>query len=174
MGAVNTILSVHLRLRRYKKMRAMMTLDDKVRAYKELLDKKDELADLVKENNKAVDELEQEIAQMMVDEEKPDTTVDGFKYSLQEKTIYSKIGEEKLMEMGVDFFDILREQGFEHLIVERVDSRTLNSAMNNLVEEQGELPEELAECLNVYSQLKVSKRKANTKALNRAKKIQEE
>lgn len=155
-------------------METMMTLDDKVRAYKELLDKKDELADLVKENNKAVDELEQEIAQMMVDEEKPDTTVDGFKYSLQEKTIYSKLGEEKLMEMGVDFFDVLREQGFEHLIVERVDSRTLNSAMNNLVEEQGELPEELAECLNVYSQLKVSKRKANTKALNRAKKAQEE
>ena len=155
-------------------MRAMMTLDDKVRAYKELLDKKDELADLVKENNKAVDELEQEIAQMMVDEEKPDTTVDGFKYSLQEKTIYSKIGEEKLMEMGVDFFDVLREQGLEYLIVERVDSRTLNSAMNNLVEEQGELPEELAECLNVYSQLKITKRKANTKALNRAKKAQEE
>ena len=155
-------------------MRAMMTLDDRVRAYKELLDKKDELADLVKENNKAVDELEQEIAQMMVDEEKPDTTVDGFKYSLQEKTIYSKIGEEKLMEMGVDFFDVLREQGLEYLIVERVDSRTLNSAMNNLVEEQGELPEELAECLNVYSQLKITKRKANTKALNRAKKSQEE
>ena len=151
-------------------METMMTLDDKVRAYKELLDKKDELADLVKENNKAVDELEQEIAQMMVDEEKPDTTVDGFKYTLQEKTIYSKIGEEKLMEMGVDFFDVLREQGFEHLIVERVDSRTLNSAMNNLVEESGMLPEELAECLNVYSQLKVSKRRANTKALSRAKK----
>lgn len=155
-------------------METMMTLDDKVRAYKELLDKKDELADLVKENNKAVDELEQEIAQMMVDEEKPDTTVDGFKYTLQEKTIYSKIGEEKLMEMGVDFFDVLREQGFEHLIVERVDSRTLNSAMNNLVEESGMLPEELAECLNVYSQLKVSKRRANTKALSRAKKAQEE
>lgn len=155
-------------------MEAITTLDDRVREYKVLLDKKDELADLVKENNKAVDELEQEIAQMMVDEEKPDTTVDGFKYTLQEKTIYSKIGEEKLMEMGVDFFDVLREQGFEHLIVERVDQRTLNSAMNNLVEEQGELPEELAECLNVYSQLKVSKRKANTKALSRAKKAQEE
>ena len=155
-------------------MEAITTLDDRVREYKVLLDKKDELADLVKENNKAVDELEQEIAQMMVDEEKPDTTVDGFKYTLQEKTIYSKIGEEKLMEMGVDFFDVLREQGFEHLIVERVDQRTLNSAMNNLVEEQGELPEELAECLNVYSQLKVSKRKANTKALSRAKKAPEE
>ena len=57
--------------------------------------------------------------------------------------------------------------------MERVDTRTLNSAMNNLVEETGELPENLAECLNVYSQLKLSKRKANTKALSRAKKAQE-
>ena len=46
--------------------------------------------------------------------------------------------------------------------------------MNNLVEETGELPESLAECLNVYSQLKVSKRKANVKALSRAKKAQME
>lgn len=155
-------------------MKTVITLDDKVREYKELLDKKDELAELTKANNKAVEELEQEIAQQMVDEEKPDTTVDGFKYSLQEKTIYSKIGEDKLMEKGLDFFEVLREEGFGNLIVERVDSRTLNSAMNNLVEEAGELPGDLAECLSVYSQLKVSKRKANTKALSRAKKAQEE
>lgn len=151
-----------------------MTLDDKVRAYKELLDKKDELAEQTKENNKKLDELEQEIAQQMVDEEKPDTTVDGFKYSLQEKTIYSKVGEDKLMELGLNFFEVLREEGFGDLIVERIDSRTLNSAMNNLVEEIGELPEGLAECLSVYSQLKVTKRKANTKALSRAKKAQVE
>ena len=150
-----------------------MTLDDKVRVYKELLDKKDELAELTKANNKELEELEQEIAQQMVDEEKPDTTVDGFKYSLQEKTIYSKIGEDKLMELGLNFFEVLREEGFGDLIVERVDSRTLNSAMNNLVEETGELTEGLAECLSVYSQLKVSKRKANTKALSRAKSAKE-
>ena len=155
-------------------METVMALDDKVRAYKELLDKKDELAEQTKLNNKAVEELEQEIAQIMVDEEKPDTTVDGFKYSLQEKAIYSKIGEDKLIEKGLDFFEVLREEGFGDLIVERVDTRTLNSAMNNLVEETGELPESLAECLNVYSQLKVSKRKANVKALSRAKKAQME
>lgn len=155
-------------------MKILMTLDDKVREYKELLDKKDELAEQTKENNKALDDLEQEIAQMMVDEEKPDTTVDGFKYSLQEKTIYSKIGEDKLMEKELDFFEVLREEGFGDLIVERVDSRTLNSAMNNLVEEIGVLPEDLAECLSVYSQLKISRRKANTKALSRAKKAQGE
>ena len=155
-------------------METVMTLDDKVRVYKELLDKKDELTELTKANNKELEELEQEIAQMMVDEEKPDTTVDGFKYSLQEKTIYSKIGEDKLMELGIDFFEVLREEGFGDLIVERVDSRTLNSAMNNLVEEIGKLPEDLAECLSVYSQLKISRRKANTRALSRAKKAQEE
>ena len=64
--------------------------------------------------------------------------------------------------------------GFGHLITERVDPRTLDSAMNNLAaENDGELPEEMAEVLSVYSELKVSKRKANTKALNRAKKAQE-
>ena len=156
-------------------METVMTLDDKVRAYKELLDKKDELAEQTKANNEELKNMEQEIARQMVDEEKPDTTVDGFKYSLQEKTRYSKISEEKLMEKGLVFFDVLREQGFGHLITERVDPRTLDSAMNNLTaENDGELPEELAEVLSVYSELKVSKRKANTKALNRAKAAKEE
>ena len=149
-------------------------LDRKVREYQRLLDRKAELEMHTKENNAAKEALEQEICRMMVDEEKPDTTVDGFKYSLQEKTRYSKISEEKLMEKGLVFFDVLREQGFGHLITERVDPRTLDSAMNNLAaENDGELPEEMAEVLSVYSELKVSKRKANTKALNRAKKAQE-
>ena len=145
-------------------MATVTTLDDLVSDFKVLLDKKDELAEQTKANNEELKNLEQEIAQQMVDEEKPDTTVDGFKYSLQEKTRYSKISEEKLMEKGLVFFDVLREQGFGHLITERVDPRTLDD---------GELPEEMAEVLSVYSELKVSKRKANTKALNRAKKAQE-
>lgn len=82
-------------------METVTTLDDKVRAFKVLLDKKDELAEQTKANNEEIKNLEQEIAQQMVDEEKPDTTVDGFKYSLQEKTRYSKISEEKLMEIDI-------------------------------------------------------------------------
>lgn len=39
-------------------METVITLDDKVRAYKDLLDKKDELAEQTKENNKKLDELE--------------------------------------------------------------------------------------------------------------------
>lgn len=143
-------------------------LDRKVREYKEVLDRKEELAELTKENNAAKEQLEQEICQLMVDEEKPSTVVDGFMYSLQQTTMYSKKSEDKLAEAGIDFFDVLREQGLGDLIVEKVDPRTLQSSVRALAEE-GELPEELAECLSIYEKLTLSKRKANTKALERAK-----
>ena len=44
-------------------------LDQKVHEYQLILERKDELADLTKENNAAKEALEQEICQMMVDEE---------------------------------------------------------------------------------------------------------
>lgn len=150
-------------------------LDMSVRDYKALLDRKDNLAALTKENNAAKEELEQEICKMMVDEEKPSTVVDGFTYTLQQTVMYSKKSEEALAEAGLDFFDVLREQGLGDLIVERVDPRTLQSSVRAMAEESdGELPEELAECLSIYEKLTLSKRKANTKALERAKANREE
>lgn len=143
-------------------------LDKKVREYKDVLDRKEELAELTKENNAAKEKLEQEICQMMVDEEKPSTVVDGYSYILQQKTMYSKKSEEALAEAGIEFFDVLREQGLGDLIVEKVDPRTLQSSCAALAEE-GELPDELVECLNIYEKLGLMKRKANTKALQRAK-----
>ena len=143
-------------------------LDQKVREYKALLDRKDELAELTKENNAAKEQLEQEICQLMVDEEKPNTVVDGFSYSLQQTVMYSKKSEEALAEAGLVFFDVLREQGLGDIIVEKVDPRTLQSSVRAMAEED-ELPEDLAACLNIYEKLTLSKRKANTKALERAK-----
>lgn len=147
----------------------MSLLDEKVREYQAVLEKKEQLAAETKENNRLKDELEQALCQMMIDEDKPDTTVDGYKYSLKQETVYSKLGEDKLMEKGIDFFDLLREQGYGDIIVERVDPRTLNSTCKGIVEEQGELPTELTEALSIYEKLGISRRKANTKALDRAK-----
>ena len=147
----------------------MNALDQKIREYKAVLDRKDELAELTKENNAAKEALEQEICQMMVDEEKPNTVVDGFTYSLQQTTMYSKKSEEALAEAGIVFFDVLREQGLGDIIVEKVDPRTLQSTVRAMAEECEELPEELVECLSIYEKLTLSKRKANTKALERAK-----
>jgi len=147
----------------------MTTLDDKLHQYQQILEKKDELAEATKANNAAKEELEQEICQMMIDEEKPSSIVDGYNFSLKQETMYSKLGEEKLLEKGLDFLEVLREQGLGDIIVERVDPRTLNSTCKTIVEESGELPEELSEVLSVYEKLGLSRRKANTKALDRAK-----
>lgn len=147
----------------------MSILDERVREYQKILEEKDRLAEATKENNKLKEELEQEICQIMIDEDKPDTTVDGYKYSLKQETMYSKLSEDKLMEKGIDFFELLREQGIGDIIVEKVDPRTLNSTCKGIVEEQGELPEDLADALSIYEKLGISRRKANTKALDRAK-----
>ena len=74
-------------------------LDAKVREYKVLLDRKEELESQTKDNNKAIEEMEKEIVQMMIDNEKPSTIVDGFNYSLKQETMYSKKSEEELLRL---------------------------------------------------------------------------
>lgn len=152
-------------------------LDQKIREYKELLDRKEELENLTKENNAAKEKLEQDICKMMIDEEKPNTVVDGFNYSLSQKVMYSKKSEEDLAalekETGLSFFDVLRDQGLGDIIKETVNPRTLQSTVAAMKEDLGEdqdLPEDLTQCLSIYEKLTITKRKANTKALDRAKK----
>lgn len=152
-------------------------LDQKIREYKELLDRKEELENLTKENNAAKEKLEQDICKMMIDEEKPSTIVDGFNYSLSQKVMYSKKSEEDLAalekETGLSFFDVLRDQGLGDIIKETVNPRTLQSTVAAMKEDLGEdqdLPEDLTQCLSIYEKLTITKRKANTKALDQAKK----
>ena len=125
-------------------------LDHKIREYKELLDRKEELENLTKENNAAKEKLEQDICKMMIDEEKPSTIVDGFNYSLSQKVMYSKKSEEDLAalekETGLSFFDVLRDQGLGDIIKETVNPRTLQSTVAAMKEDLGEdqdLPEDL-------------------------------
>ena len=65
---------------------------------------------------------------------------------------------------------MLREQGLGDIIVETVNSRTLQSTIKNLVEEQGELPTELAEVINSYDTFDIVRRKETNRALKKAKK----
>lgn len=141
-----------------------MTLFEQLDAYKELLDRKDALAAETKENNAAIEEMKLKIAEEMVENECPKISRNGFTYSLQEKTMYSKKGEDKLMEEGVDFFEVLRNEGLGDLIVETVNARTLQSSMKAYVEENGELSEDLAKCITVYETYDISKRKETNKA----------
>lgn len=158
-------------------------LDKKIREYNKILEEKKRLEKQTKENNAAKEKKEQEIAQIMVDNEKPNTIVDGYTYSLQETKMYSKKAEEKLeqlkIEEGIEFFEVLREQGLGSIIKETVNAKTLQSTMKALDDElpEGEdLPEDLAKCLNIYSKLGINKTKASKnaqQALSRAKKARE-
>lgn len=146
-----------------------MQLLEKIDAYKELLDRKDVLKEATTDNNKAIEELKKEIAQLMIDEECPTISRNGFKYSLQEKTMYSKKAEETLLAEGLEFLEVLRSEGFGELIVETVNARTLSSTLAAYVQENGALPEELAECINVYETYDIMKRKETNKAAKSAK-----
>ncbi len=135
------------------------TIFSYIDTYKDLLDRKAELADADKQNNKKIDEIKKALVQAMIDEECTKISRNGFVYGLQAKTKYNKRSEEYLFENGIDFFETLREEGFGGLIKETVDSRSLSAALNNYVEENGELSPELESIVSVYEFYDISKKK---------------
>ena len=147
-----------------------MKLTEMLAQYEELLDKKDQLAKDTKDNNAAIDKLKAEIAEMMIDEDIPSQGYGDYVYSLQDKVKYSKRGEAELQEKGLDFFEVLREQGFGDIIKETVNANTLQSTMKAVADENdGELPPELDEIVSSYEMTDISRRKSTNKALKRAK-----
>lgn len=141
-----------------------MKLTDKLDEYRALLDKKDDLAQQTKDNNAEIDKCKKELVDLMVEEEVTNVTKDGCSYTLALKTYYSKKSEAELASAGIDFFDVLRSEGMGDLIKETVNTRTLQSACANIVEEQEELPEALAECINSYEAYDITKRKSRKSA----------
>lgn len=146
-----------------------MTLLEMLEEYNELLETKDGLKEATKKNNEAIEAKKAEIAQQMIDDDVPSISVGGYRFFLQDKTIYSKKSEEVLQAAGLDFLEVLREQGLGDIIVETVNSRTLQSTVKNLVDESGELPVELAEVLNTYDTYEIGRRKDTNKATAKAK-----
>ena len=148
-----------------------MKLTEMLGQYEELLDKKDALDKETKDNNAAIDKLKAEIAEMMIDEDIPSQGYGDYVYSLQDKVKYSKRGDAQLMEKGLDFFEVLREQGLGDLIKETVNPRSLQSAMKEIADENdGELPPELDEIVSSYEMTDIARRKSTNKALKKAKK----
>ena len=140
-----------------------MTLLDMIRDYQGLLEKKDALAAATKENNLAIEAAKEKIAAQMIDDDCPRISCGGYSFSLSEKTVYSKKSDAEIQAAGLDFFTVLREEGLGDLIVERVDPRTLQSAMKNYVEENGALSEGLAQVIKTYDTTDITRRKDTKK-----------
>lgn len=134
--------------------------------YKGLLDRKDLLAEQTKANNAAIEEARNALAQAMIDQEAPKISRNGFLYSLQDKTKYSKKACDE-----EEFFTVLEENGLGDIIKRTVNAQTLQGAMAAAAEENdGELPEEFADYINVYQYYDVQKRRETNKAARNAKK----
>lgn len=136
-----------------------MELKNMFEQYEELLARKDELKDLTKANNEAIDSLKEDISNEMIDEEVTQIAVGGKSYSLVDKVRYAKLGDAKLAAKGIDFFDVLRGQGYGDLIKETVNANTLSSTMAAAAEENGgELPEELSEIVSKFEYTDINRR----------------
>lgn len=136
-----------------------MTLVEMIANYQTLLLTKDSLAEQTKANNKAIEQMKQQISEQMIDDECTSIGYAGYNFSLQTKTVYSKKSDADLQAEGLNFLETLRNNGLGDLIVEKVDPRTLSSALKQMVEAEGELPEELSEVVNVYETNDISRRK---------------
>jgi len=140
-----------------------MTLLEMVRNYQALLEEKDRLAECTKANNAAIEVAKNEIAQQMIDDDCPRISSGGYSFSLTQKTSYSKKSEADLAEPGVDFFEVLREEGLGDIIKETVAAQTLQSTIKAFVEEHGELSEALSQIIREYEFNDITRRKESKK-----------
>lgn len=141
-----------------------MTLLDMVRDYQDLLNKKESLAEETKANNAAIEAAKEQIAAQMVDDDCPSISTGGYKFTLQAKTIYSKKSEADIARSGTTLFDALREEGLGDIIVEQVNTRTLQSTMRDYVEEHGDLSDELKKVIRPYDTYEIARRRETNRA----------
>ena len=125
-----------------------MELLEMLNEYQTLLEKKDILAKQTKENNQDIKVMMGDIAQEMIDADVPEMAVGDYVFSLRDKTEYSKKSNADLAQ---------------------VNARTLNTAIKNLVQEEGELRPELEDILNQYETFEVARRKKRSSSLKKAK-----
>lgn len=147
-----------------------MALQNMIQEYEQLLTRKDELAEETKAVNASIEEAKQAIADQMVEDDTPQISIGSYSYSLQNKTKWSKKSEAKLMEEGLDFFEVLREQGLGDLIKETVNARSLDATLNDMAESEEGVPDELLDVVSRYDMLDIRRAKVRNSAVSRAKK----
>lgn len=142
-------------------------------AYEDLRAQKEDLEEQLKKVKEQLTEAEEAITDYMIEEDEPQFIVGQYSYSLKNETKYNFLGAEKLLEKGLDKFEVLRENGFDFLIKETVDPRTLSSTMKEVAASDEGIPDEVMEILSAFDVQGVSRRKASRKQLETLAKAKE-
>lgn len=144
-----------------------------IEKYEELRTLKEKLSDATKEINEEFKKIQEEIVEQMVDDDVPSQGLGDYNYSPQTVTHYSFISEESLAEKGIDKMAVMRENGYDFLIKEAINQRSLDSALKEAAAGEEGIPYDVAEIVKSYDELKVIRRKTRKGAMNSAKKAVE-
>jgi len=138
-------------------------LSEHAQEYEEILARKDALEAELKATNSVLTKKKEELIGLMVDTDIEGFSSGGYRYSLTPKTKYSKRSAAELDAEGLDFLDVLRDEGLGDIIKETVSPQTLQAAISSLVEANGEMPEGLEAVIKTYEFTDITRRKENRK-----------
>lgn len=122
---------------------------------KECREARDELEKKKKKLNEEIDRLDRQLSDLMAETECSSFSCAGKLFYLSSHIYASALNSNKEKP-----HEVLRQNGYGDLIVENVNSRTLDSFVKERMAENGDqLPEWLASAVSVYEQIKVNMRK---------------
>lgn len=131
--------------------------------YQKDLDMKAILEKDLKDVNASIAAAKERIVSAMISEDCTSVGLDingeSYVFSPRVSVKYSKRSEEYLAEHGLNFFDVLRQEGLGDLIVETVNANTLNSAVRAYITENQELSPALDSVLSTYDRVDISRTK---------------
>lgn len=120
----------------------------------ELREEKDRLKELTKQNNEEIDRVEQELAEEMRVNE-----IDNFKRA--GKTFYPIVKTWASPQRGrrEAVYEWMKENGYGDLVTETVHAQRFNSMINEMIEDDGTVPEDLETLINVTERVSIGVRK---------------
>ena len=134
----------------------MSTLLDAATKLKALKDKKVELEAMTKENNQEIEKAEQELLEIMTEDEMPKFVHMGTSFSMSNKIFASAKADKK-----EELMQALKDNNYGDLVKEQVNAQSLRSAVIEMMEENDEeVPEWIADLVNVYEKPVINMRKA--------------
>ena len=123
----------------------------------ELRDAKEHLEASLKETNEMIEAIEQDLVQAMLTAELDSFKRNGHTYSLKVDTFASAKAECK-----DELFKALRENNAGDLVQEQVNANSLRAFVKELkANNDDEIPEWIADYINVYEKTKIAVRKSN-------------
>lgn len=123
----------------------------------ELRDAKEHLEASLKETNEMIEAIEQDLVQAMLTAELDSFKRNGHTYSLKVDTFASAKAECK-----EELFKALRENNAGDLVQEQVNANSLRAFVKELkANNDDEIPDWIADYINVYEKTKIAVRKSN-------------